>query len=223
MIIPFIQLFIDKYKDSEKYIIILLIVIIFGFELLQLIAIGANKFLSLPYYDFNPLTETYKPITAGRSLVYFLLGYKLHKKYYNKNISRKTKILLVITFVLGLMFLCIARYIQTEHFITGDYVGIRNEYHKFGTLIMAISVFILASTTNFKENHIISYISKNTLNIYLIHMMICKLVTIYLAPVIGIYGAKGNIIKTIIVFAISFIMSEILKRIKPIKKILNLS
>ena len=104
-------------------------------------------------------------------------------------------------------------------FLDGRYHRILNDYNKIGDLIMSSSIFILFSQIPFKENKIITYIGSRTINIYYIHMIIVGYAYTYILPYfIKFTGTKLNLIRTILVLIISIGITEILKKVKLIKK-----
>lgn len=223
LIVPFISIFIEKYDNSLKYIILVCFLLSFGIESISFLNIVLNKFYSISIIDINYINLSYNPLTICRDITYFLLGYYLHKKYYKQKLSNRSIIFLILLFLFGLGLLIFARYVQTDMLITGAYVRIKNDYSKIGTLIMSISLFVMATYIPNKKVKIINFLGKRTLNIYLIHMIICKLLVMYVAPVLKIYGSKGNIIKTFLVLLISIIVTELLKKIKIVNKLLLLT
>ena len=84
---------------------------------------------------------------------------------------------------------------------------------------MTSSIFILFSQIPFKENKIITYIGSRTINIYYLHMIIVGYAYTYILPYfITLTGMKLNLIRTILVLSISIGITELLKKVKSIKK-----
>lgn len=223
LIVPFVYLFIKKYKNSLKYIIIFCIAVTFMFEFADFFSLMLNKLFNVNYFDFSTIYSAYNPLSESRTLTYFLLGYYLHQKNYQKQSKPSKKIILGLVFFIGLAMLIFARYVQTGQFISGYYERINNDYTKIGTLLMSISIFIFFASQNIKFNKYFNFIGSKTINIYFIHMMIARLLLIYLLPILDIYGSKANSLKTIIVFVLSILITEVLNKNKHIKRILNLS
>lgn len=222
-VVPFLSLFISKYKKYLKYMIVICLIFTFGFELIDFIFIALQKIFNLEYLNFKLINLDFNPMSESRTITYFLIGYYLHEKYYNKEIKFSNRILLLIFFTLGLFMLIFVRYIQTGNLLSGPYVRLNNDYTKVGTLLMATSIFAFFATLKLNYNKYLNYISSRTINIYYIHMFIAKILVIYLHPLMNIYGTKANIIKTFIIFILSIIVTELLKKIKIIKRVLNLS
>ena len=108
--------------------------------------------------------------------------------------------------------------------MTGGYTGIPGANSELGILLMSISVFIIANVLFKKKNRLFTLIGSRTMNIYLIHMFICVLFNQYLHPNLPLHpGAPANLIRTIIVFAISFGITELLRQSKILKKLLGLA
>ena len=109
--------------------------------------------------------------------------------------------------------------------MTGGYAGIPGAYSELGILLMSISVFISANVLFKKKNCLLTLVGSRTMNIYLIHMFICVLFNQYLRSNLHHLhpGAPANLIRTIIVFAISFGITELLRQSKMLKKLLGLA
>lgn len=223
LIFPFFKVFVEKYPRCLKYILIFTLLFSFGIELLNfLFSFYSGKMDN----KFTSIQNTWVPIEEITYISYFILGYLLHKENYKENSNKSIRYILtyIIFIFIGLALLIIAKYMQTKTWLIGNYTPIRNMYTKIGTLIMASALFTLCSSINIKENRFIEFIGKRTMNIYLPHMLVVKYLLKYTQNLRN-YNYNGvifNSIKTIIVILITLLITEIIKKIKPIKKLLLL-
>lgn len=224
IIYPFIRLAFEKDKKYLNYILVFSFIFSFGIELLNMIFF---TFSGKGVIDkFSGITNTFSPITDLTYITYFILGYILHSKFYNKQekFNFKKIILIILIYIFGLLLVLLARYVQAGTFLDGAYQRIHSDYTKIGDLIMTCAIFILFSGLAVKENEFINFIGSRTINIYYIHMILVAYSSTYLLPLFNQWtGAKLNFIRTIIILVISIVITEIIKKIKPLKKILNLS
>lgn len=227
IIFPFIKTFLDTGENKKylKTILIFLFIFSFGIEFINtLIKIINTKFdLSiLNNASFEMFNNAYNPTLDTNLLFYFLFGYYLYCKHpEGKKYSLKNYILIILYYIMGLSLVLIARYFQCGSLLDGNYERVINDYCKIGTFFMSYSVFILCSKVTIK-NKIIDYIGSKTFNIYFIHMLIVSVLLTYIYPILKVSGAKINIIRTFIALLLSIVLTELLKRIPFINKILNL-
>lgn len=227
IIFPFIKIFLDN-GDNKKYlksILIFLFIFSFGIEFINTFIKIINTKFELTFLNnvnFEMFNNAYNPTTDTNLLFYFLFGYYLYYKHpEKKKYSFKNYILITLYYVIGLSSVLIVRYFQCGSLLDGNYERVVNDYCKIGTFFMSYSVFILCSKVTIK-NKIIDYLGSKTFNIYFIHMLLVSLLLTYIYPIIKVSGAKINIIRTLIALLISIILTELLKRIPIINKILNI-
>lgn len=224
IVYPFIRLAFEKNKNYLKYILIFTFLFSFGIELLNMTFF---TFSGKEVIDkFSGISDTFSPITDLTYMTYFILGYLLHNKFFNKEKAWKIDkiILLIIIYTAGLLIVLFARYVQIGSLLNGKYQRINADYTQTGNLIMTSAIFILFSGLSLKENKFINFIGKRTINIYYIHMILVAYISTYILPLLEQWkGVVINTIRTIIVLVISICITELLKKIKIVKRILNLS
>lgn len=224
IIYPFIRLAFEKDNKYLKYILLYSFIFSFGIELLNM---AFFTFSGKGVMDkLSGITSTFSPINDLTYITYFILGYILHNKFYKEqNVFEIKKIILpIFIYLFGLMLVLVARYVQVGTLLDGAYQRIHSDYTKMGDLIMTCAVFILFCKIPIKENKFINFIGSRTINIYYVHMILLAYSATYLLPLFNKWvGFKLNFIRTIIILGISIIITEIMKKIKPLKKILYLS
>ena len=219
LVFPIIKIAIDNNKDIVKYLLVIFFLFGFSVEFLNMLN---TYFIKNANFNVSLISSSFVPFIESEFLFYFLFGYYLHKKYYKTKITNYCLTTIIITIVISIIGIVALKLLQDGH-VYGTYHGIVNKYSKISTMLLASAIFVLLAKLNLKNCKLVNFLGRKTMNIYCIHMMIAMLLMIYLYPKINITGFVGNTIKTILVITISVIITEILTKIKPIKKILNLS
>ena len=220
---PMIQFLFQNKKVYLKYILIFCLIFGFGIELINDIILVLNKIFDIGIVSFDGFINSYSPFGYLCPFIsYFVLGYYIHKKYYNNKISRLNIFLLCILFFIGLCLLFVTRWVQTGNILYGDYQVLNNVYSKLGTFIMSCSSFILISRIKIKNSKVFNYIGSNTIGIYYVHMIIASYLSRYfLGYFVGYYGMKLNFLRTIFVFFVSIVFVELFKKIPFVKRIVE--
>ena len=144
---------------------------------------------------------------------YFLLGFYISKKNYNK----------IIIYIIGILGFLIT-FIGTALISSGELKTDLLQPLTINVFMMAISLFLLIKDRfqnyKFKARYvtIIEKLAKNSLGIYLIHYLIIGVLTKLGFNILEFNVIIGVILETIIVFVISFVITEILSRIKILNK-----
>lgn len=217
ILLPFISKLYLSLSTKEKRILVLLVCVIP--TIIQTIKIKYDSLFAMPYFGIG-----------FPEIGMFILGkylYENKENYINKKHLLLSLLLIVVSFVLIV--------IMAYYFINMN--GISNskpyyDYNKLPNLLMLISVFILF--LNFevinklvphKIGNCISWIGKNTLGIYFIHMIF-----IYIFPTIKIGNLyftsnsgdiKNMLLGMILYFILSVISVYILKKIPLIRKLVD--
>lgn len=144
---------------------------------------------------------------------YFLLGFYISKKNYNK-------ISISIIGILGFLI----TFVGTALISNGELNTTLLQPLTINVFMMAISLFLLIKDRfqNYKFKTrcvtIIEKLAKNSLGVYLIHYLIIGILTKLGFSIVDFNVILGVILETIIVFIIGFVITEILSRIKILNK-----
>lgn len=226
IIFPFVYIAMQKNRKYLIWILIYCIIFSFGIDFLNNMSKYLNTTFGIIKVNFNVFKDTYNIIGNNTQyLTFFIFGFLLHNKFYNTKLSVKDSILIFFGIVFGFCFIIFTRYIQTGNFVTGKYIRIDNDYGNIGNLTLCISLFIFFSKVTFKNrlfNKCINFIGSRTINIYYIHMLVLLFISNIHKYFIRFNGAKLNFARTIIVLIICIAITEFMKLIKTVKKILNL-
>ena len=216
---PLLKLAWDKEKNIFYFFFCAILIVTVGNKLLVQIYnifailfsknikdIGTNLFSK-----FNPVSGIY-----GYAIVYFMLG-AICFEYKDRLNTKKNTILSILTLIVSSILLCVYWVIISIYTnSTQDYVW--GSYDIIFTLINVIALFIISLnyTGNNLFGKVINIIGKNTLGIYLIHMIIINFF-IFLN-----INYKGNSIRevfySIVIFLISLIITIIIGKIPILKK-----
>ena len=155
-------------------------------------------------------------------LFYFLFGgflykYNLYEKCKKNKIISCISIVLIIIGIIGLML--VKKYYANTFEWQGIYL--KDGYKWFSTVLLSIGVFVFLQGRKYKFkylNKILSYIGKNTMGIFYLHILVIQLL---MKIDIVQRGTLVNTLKTIIVVFISAIITTLLKKIPVIKKLVQ--
>ncbi len=213
LIVPLLRLWVKE--ENKKYIEYFIILsMIFSFIIPQIISIGSNYNFFYRYIqnaiDNMNLKYIYTYVT------YFVLG------WYLNNYDIKDKNLL---YGLGIIGLFSSFTITSILSITLNKSIDSFGYSTINAFFASIMIFLLVKNKCRKKekssNKIVSNIVKNTLGIYAIHQLVIIILDKYFKNVLP-QNAIINIIVTFIIVAItSYTITDILRRIPLIKKVIQ--
>lgn len=215
MVVPFLNLIV-RHRKLTNYFIIL--AFLFVFAIPQCITIIGIKSEYLSENIQNVLSETHMYFVLGFT-GYFVLGYVLHKT----QIGKKCETIIYIMGIGSLFFTV---------FVT-MWISKRNQesselfYNSMTVNILttSIAIFVFAKQhmnkplKSEKAMHVLSYISKCTFGVYLVHLLIINC----LRRFVGITNLSFNPIISVpilalIVFVCSMGISAIMNKIPFVKK-----
>ena len=212
LIVPLLRLWVkEKNKKYVEYFITLSI--IFTYIIPQIINIGSNY--NNVFEQLNDIIERKLCLRyVGRFTTYFILGW-----YINNYDIKKQKSVYALG-ILGLIISIVGTYILST--TTGRTIQMY-ENLSLNVLLQSVAVFLFVKTKwkniQYKDNKFIKLVSKNSLGIYAIHVLVINIMYRILYR-IGLDIAIINIpIVFIVSFIISFIISFIFSKIPILKKI----
>lgn len=212
LIYPLIYKLVRKSNKEElKYTLIVLL-------FLSSILFSINELLGLLKLDFRISTE----LKLSIYIFYFIAGFYLYKY----NLSKRKSILLISLIPISSIFTIILSNIRALQ-IKAFSLNFIN-YESINIVLSALGMFYLFKLINkkikFSENisKIVYFLSKETLGIYLIHLLVMDY--IYKKNIIN-FNLIGNVllipIYSIVVFSICFIIVYFVKYLcKVVKKII---
>ena len=166
----------------------------------------ANKLINSSYFGIYKFQNSFM-VYSG----YFVLGYYLHKI----NITKRKRILIYgLGIFSGILTILCTILVSTEKQQEVFY-----HYFNINVALEAIAIFVFAKY-NFNSNKAIRYISKCTLGIYLLHLMIIEIFNVKFNLNVLTYQPILSIpILTILIFLISVLITSIINKIPLVKEI----
>lgn len=172
---------------------------------------------------FDSIKNAYIFGTYGKFLIYFILGGFLHLYRDKLHKVKKINILCIITIIVSIAMLVLEKYIMNGIF---EWKGIylQNGYDKIATFSMTIATFILLQNVKINNKFITKIfdeVGTSTLGIFYMHVPLLVICNKYLYSYITCRGVIINIIKTICIIIICYIISKILKKVPMIRKLVT--
>ena len=203
LITPILKLFVCKENKSKVlYLIVLLSIFTFIPSLL-------NSFNNEYVQIFSTFLR--KPIlSAGAYITYYLLGWYLA----NFQLEKKHRILIYILGFLGLLYTILAaQFISQAHGVIAENVY---KVTALNLLLYSVAIFILfkqlfQNTKESKFTRFISYLSKLSFGVYLIHLLVISVFT-RLVPENSFILIRLIVVSfatTVVCFLASFVISKI--------------
>lgn len=124
-------------------------------------------------------------------------------------------------FLIGLVFIgLIIQYIEAELFLKlFDYVKYKHQF-LIGTIVIAISLFVISSTINLRDNIFSKWGKEYSLFIYLYHPIIYMVMWVILKKIVPNYYDSAEIFSPLIGFSLTLTSAIVLNRFLP--KIYNI-
>lgn len=217
-------LFAAIYKEKKTYYFYLILLLFFIPVITEADAFIAN--MTNKNISFSVIRDTYIPFAQGRDyLLFFLLGPFIHKYFYQTDNKKKSRIVAGITALLGIVLLVVEYYMQNGT-LGGACKALDGDYRRLSTLFMAVGIFALFATIDFKAEKINSFmklISLRTIEIYVMHMLIAYTVSEWIINRITRTGVYMLILQAFVVMLCSLGITEILSFLPGVRRILGLT
>lgn len=213
MVYPFLK----KIVSSQKlclYFVGLSLIYVFIIPFLIKFTSGfsyTDTFKFLTYFT----DKSYLHLPLGFS-VYFVLGYLLHKydikKYFNNIVLYFAAVISLGMITFSTMHIAVANGQFSEYLCDYNYIFV---------LTFAVSVFLIFKNHEVfnRENKVISFLSRYTFCIYLVHMIVLGHLR-KIEPVLG-YDFKTDpfmVINIVITFCLSLVLALIINKIPVLNK-----
>ncbi len=220
LIYPIIKIVHDKEQKVYNYLFVVILIFTMGCNLLNLISDLINTKIECNTINLITTYISKFQILYNRNfLIFFMLGgylFENKEKFEDKKIRIKWIIIGITSWVIAFIFAVITSKLQNKTYM---------QNFSYGSIFMPlILIGIFAATYNYKSkekwyNKIIETISKNSLGIYLIHIIIIRIVnSIYTEQL----SLTFRIVKVITVLTLSLIITLIIRKIPKVKKIIEL-
>ena len=214
---PMVKKIYDYDFNIYKYLTILLVVSTFGTNLLvfvlDAISNGSNKEIINALISF--INQFKVNITDNIYLLYFLIG-----GYVFKNKEKFMKIKYIFVGIISAIFVAILGIIVS---MANTKITTNFNYNQLFLLFSILGLFSLCSRINIKNQlmlKIVSSIGKNTMGIYLIHMIIKEIINKFYF--INDKNFITRFIISIIVFLISWCLTVVIRKIPKLSYIVKI-
>ena len=214
---PVIKVLYDKDYKIYKYLLIILSISTFGFEILRLI-LDFNFFHSKETLNIilSFLDQFYVKITDNIYLIYFMLGGYVYK---NQDEFKNNKYI-----IFGIISASIIPIYGIVRSLIDSNVYASN--YNYGMVTLAITVIGLYSLTNkinIKNNilsRFISSVGKNTMGIYLIHIFFINAIGKFIN--VGDLNFIFRFLIVILIIIVSWLVTIIIKKIPKVSYIVKI-
>lgn len=157
------------------------------------------------------------------AILYFLLGKLISDKSKNENrCDRKDLVFAVGSLILGWCLVTLEVTLWTN-LLGYVYDGVNSSFPTIGALLMAVGTFYIlskaAAPKNLVFSKLIDYFSEHIMGIYIFHHVILRIV---LKVVPGGGSVLKNSILTLGIMLISAVITDFMKRIPLLRKLVNL-
>lgn len=158
------------------------------------------------------------------AVFYFIFGYFLsrwlteHPKL--KENRKKYALFSLLGILIGVALLILERYVVFGS-VNYNWKPLPDQYEKIGTLIMAVSTFVLFSLFDFKNERfyaIARTISIHSLDIFYIHVIYARLARVFLYDY-KISGVWQNYLRALIILILSYCTGQLLRKIPVVKRL----
>ncbi len=206
IILPLISKLVNNLDDK----MLLYLLVISGIVSIVLPTINLLFGIDIDY------VEPFIVLQFSQYMFYFILGYALNKV----KIKTKKNILLILIgfFVVSILVASFSNYMSYKETTRINY---SQTYTIFGTICASCLFIFINNKFSNKKNKVINNLGELSFGVYLVHFLVIKVLQRYGIHSNIINPILGNIIVTISVLAISFLISFIISKIPVIKKLIG--
>lgn len=220
LIYPILKIVHDNDKKVYDYLFILLLISTNFVNILELISQLINAKYKITQIDIIiAYIKKFQVLYNRNFLVFFMLGgylFEKREKFEDSKVRRKWILIGAISWGMAYLFAIIISRLQGKTYA---------ENFNYGSTFMPfILIGMFAITYKYENqnkwyNKLIESISKNSLGIYLIHIIIVRILNLIF---VGKLSFVLRIIKVILVFVISYGLTLIIKKVPKLNKLIEL-
>ena len=201
-------------KTLYRYVLWILFILVFGLGAIDRVADYIARTRNVTSYSLNALREALLPVgDPGSYLFYFMLGPLLHDRFYQ---SGKKNLVIAASFAL----LCLEKQLLGGG-MTEQWELWTASYSRLGTLGFSLGLYVLAAEIRWPgRSRLIPFLSMRTMNIYCIHMILSFLWVLWIDPRWHFENLGLHLIRVLIVFTVSVVITEILTWIPGVRWVL---
>ena len=207
-------------KTLYRYVLWILFILVFGLGAIDRVADYIARTRNVTSYSLNALREALLPVgDPGSYLFYFMLGPLLHDRFYQS--GKKNHIpLALLVIVASFALLCLEKHLLGGG-MTEQWELWTASYSRLGTLGFSLGLYVLAAEIRWPgRSRLIPFLSMRTMNIYCIHMILSFLWVLWIDPRWHFENLGLHLIRVLIVFTLSVVITEILTWIPGVRWVL---
>lgn len=226
LIYPFLHEGLRKYPEMMRGCIIFLVVFVCCLnEYDSIRTVLSARGAALP--DISSAGWYFPLGNGGYYLAFFLMGHVIHTKCYGKGLPRKTATLLLVGAFVSFALVLVEKYVQ-ERTLVGEWVRLDHDYQRLPVLLMSCFFYAFFASVDLsglseKAQVLFSFVSKRTMNIYIVHMSFCMLFDKVLASLMPYRGVAVYALRTLAIVAVSLLVTEPLTYIEGPRIVLGLA
>lgn len=226
LFLPIIKLAYNHDSKVFKYLMVIMFVAAFVVTEIDFIFKLVSKWYGIGLISVGSFRDKIFPLSViADNGFYFLAGDFLYRNYYQKEISKKSRIRLAITAVAAYALLLFQKLLQ-QGTLSVSWQRLDNDYLRIGTLVLASSIYALFANTDFSNtkhlNRYCQFVSVRTMNIYMIHMYLIYVFNRLLVPKTSFRGVGIYLLSTLGIAIVGLLVTEPFTYIGFIRKILGL-
>lgn len=228
LIFPFLHEGLHRYPEMMRGCIIFLIVFVCclnEYDSIRTIAAVKEIGTSLP--DISSLGWYFPLGNGGYYLMFFLMGHVIHTKCYGKAFPRKTVALLLMGAFVSFALVLAEKYFQ-EGTLAGEWVRLDHDYQRLPVLLMSCCCYVFFASLDMsglpeRARVLFSFVSKRTMNIFIVHMFFCMSFDMALAPLMPYRGVALYTLRTLAIVIVSVLVTEPITHVERLRVILGLA
>ena len=214
LVFPVLKKFFDTGdRKLYQYAVLVLFILIYVLGGYDRFAVVLTQRTGFTLFSLQPLREKLLPLGETTCfLFFFLLGPLLHEKFYLKKEERSNKwIIPMILLNLGSLALLCAEKIISGGSLLDNWEIWQDNYSRLATLGLAVSLYVLCAYIPWPSSmKLVPFISKRTMNIYCIHMLLSYLWIVWIWPIWSFENLFLHWIKVLLIVALSIVVTEII-------------
>lgn len=197
-----------RLYDNNKTVLL----IVMGIVFIVLYSFDLRRCERMPYF-----------VEYFAYFLFFLLGPFLHRFFYKRQIGC-CRIMLLVLSTISFAFLAYQKYVIIGS-LSGTWIRLPYDYQRVAMFLFAASLFSFFASLDFSDGKVLrffEFVSIRTMNIYVVHFILCYLFEVFIYPYIGLGNIAIHLLRTVIIIVLSIVLTEPFAHIPIVRDILAL-
>ena len=223
LIFPIIHICFNGNADGRKALFMMTIIIFLFTYFINAVSFLGEYVIEDKRISIEGLSNVFLFGKYARFLLLFILGGFLHLYKDRIQSIKGITFICILTIIISLGMLVLSKYLMYGTFEWRG-IYIQGGYDKISTFAMSVAFFIVMQNRIIKNkmfSKIIEEIGTSTLGIFYLHIPILVILNQYVYNMIAYKGVIMNLLKTIIVIIVSYMIIRILRKIPILKKLVS--